>query len=203
VTAPLYGVWLDLRGRTCLVVGGGAVAARRVRGLLECGARVRVVAPSIHPDLEALATEGALTVERRAYQAGDTAGAALVCAATSSREVNAAVAAEARASGVLVNVADRPAEGDLQVGAVVRRGPIAVSLGTGGLSPAATAALRAWLAALLTADHERAVLLLGEARGRPALAATAHQAAALLSTGDARGAASLLEDAQSDLRDGG
>src|SRR5918998_2049643 len=118
--AVLYPLFMDVAGRRCVVVGGGGVAARKARGLLGSGARVTVVAPEVAPEIKAMEVK----VERRPYAPGDLAGAALAFAATDRREVNAAVAREARESGIPVNVADRPAEGDFALPSVLRRGGV-------------------------------------------------------------------------------
>ena len=114
-----------------MVVGGGAVAARKARTLHEAGAEVVVVSPEVHPALRDMGVE----VHERPYEPGDLEGADLAFAATDRREVNAAVAREAHARGVRVNVADRPAEGDFAVPSTLRRGGLQVAVSTGGASP--------------------------------------------------------------------
>ncbi|MBA2713847.1 MAG: NAD(P)-dependent oxidoreductase, partial [Rubrobacteraceae bacterium] len=93
----LYPIFLDLSGRRCVVVGGGTVAARKIRKLLQAGAEVVVVSPEVRPDLESMDLE----IRRRAYEYGDLESADLAFTATDSREVNAAVAGEAKRRGVL------------------------------------------------------------------------------------------------------
>jgi precorrin-2 dehydrogenase / sirohydrochlorin ferrochelatase len=122
---------LDLSGRRCVVVGGGAVATRKARKLLQAGAEVAVISPEVLPELEGMGVE----TSRRPYEYGDLEGADLAFAATDSREVNAAVAREARERGVRVNVADRPSEGDFAVPSTLRRGGLQVAVSTGGASP--------------------------------------------------------------------
>ena len=129
--AVLYPLFMDVSGRRCVVVGGGGVASRKARGLLASGACVTVVSPVVSPEIESMD----VTVERRPYAPGDLAGAALAFAATDRREVNAAVAREARDNGIPVNVADRPAEGDFALPSVLRRGGLQVAVSTGGASP--------------------------------------------------------------------
>lgn len=146
--APLAAM-LDIAGRDVLVVGGGAVAARRAATLLEAGARVRVVAPVIVPELAALHAAGGVCWEARGVVATDPAGALLVVLASDDPAANAAAAAAARAAGVLVNDAEQPERGDLQVPAVVRRGRVQVAISTGGGSPALAAFLRRHLEAIL------------------------------------------------------
>jgi precorrin-2 dehydrogenase/sirohydrochlorin ferrochelatase len=114
-----------------VVVGGGAVAVRKARKLFQAGAEVVVVSPEVLPELEDMSVE----VHERPYEHGDLEGADLVFVATDSREVNAAVAREARARGVRSNVADRPTEGDFAVPSTLRRGGLQVAVSTGGASP--------------------------------------------------------------------
>ncbi len=132
----LYPIFLDLSGRRCVVVGGGKVADRKARKLLQARARVVVISPEIGAELESVAAE----IHRRPYREGDLEGAHLAFAATNSREVNAAVAREARGRGVPVNVADEPSEGDFALPSTLRRGRLQVAVSTGGASP--TLALR-------------------------------------------------------------
>lgn len=145
--APLP-VLLHLSDRPCLVVGGGPVAARRTRALLDAGARVTVVAPDLDPALEELAGAGSVRVERREFRSEDLEAGprpALVVTATGDSEVDRAVGDAAAARGVLVNRADDAASGDLSFPAVVRRGPVTVAVGSGGRAPAVSR----WLAQVL------------------------------------------------------
>jgi precorrin-2 dehydrogenase/sirohydrochlorin ferrochelatase len=137
-----YPAFLDLQGRLCVVVGGGQVAERKVSGLLECGARVRLIAPEASPTLEAWAKEGRVGWEGRPYREGDLAGAFLAIAATDAPEVNEAVAGEAAARRVLLNVADVPRLCTFIAPAVIRRGKVTLAVSTGGLSPALARRLR-------------------------------------------------------------
>jgi len=138
----LYPAMLRLQGQRCLVVGAGDVAARKVEGLLACGAEVVVVAPEVGEALQALAEAGRVKVHQRPFRPADLAGCRLAIAATGSPEVNRAVAAEARKRGIWVNVVDEPGLCDFMAPAVVRRGPVVVAVSTGGASPALAAALR-------------------------------------------------------------
>jgi precorrin-2 dehydrogenase / sirohydrochlorin ferrochelatase len=127
----LYPIFLDLSGRRCVVVGGGKVAGRKARKLLQARARVVVISPDIETELESVAVE----VHRRPYREGDLEGAYLAFAATDSREVNAAVAREGRERDIPVNVADRPSDGDFALPSTLRRGGLQVAVSTGGASP--------------------------------------------------------------------
>jgi precorrin-2 dehydrogenase / sirohydrochlorin ferrochelatase len=127
----LYPIFLDLSGRRCVVVGGGEVANRKARKLLQARAHVVVISPEVQPELESVAVE----VYRRPYREGDLEGAYLAFAATDSREVNAAIGREAKERGVPVNVADQPFEGDFALPSTLRRGRLQVAVSTGGASP--------------------------------------------------------------------
>ncbi len=149
-----YPVNLVLDGRSCLVVGGGRVALRKVEGLLACGGRVTVVAPSIDPGLRRLP---GVTLVERGWEPGDLDGMWLVIAATDDPEVNGAVYAEGERRGVWVNGADDPANCSFTLPSVVRRGDLQVTVSTGGRSPA----LASWLRRRLEGEigPEYAVLL--------------------------------------------
>ena len=149
-----YPVNLVLDGRPCLVVGGGRVALRKVEGLLACGGRVTVVAPSIDAELRGLP---GVTLVERAWQPGDLDGMWLVIAATDDPAVNGAVYAEGERRGVWVNGADDPANCSFTLPSVVRRGDLQVTVSTGGRSPA----LATWLRRRLEGEigPEYAVLL--------------------------------------------
>ena len=147
--APVYPVGLVVRGRPCLVVGGGRVAARKIASLLQCGAAVTVVAPEVHVAIGALADSGALgaiddtplDVQIRRYVPGEAARYALVVAATGDGAVDDTVHRDASAAGVWVNVADDASRCSFLLPAVARDGPVTVAVSTGGASPA----LASWL----------------------------------------------------------
>ena len=140
-----YPIMLRLKGEACLVVGGGPVAERRTRGLLEAGARVRVVAPELTEGLEKLASEGYIACDRREYRDEDLDGVRL-CFAAASREVNRRVAGEARRRGILVNAADDREAGTFAAPAVVRRGRLVLAVTASGASPALAARIARELA---------------------------------------------------------
>ena len=130
-----FAAFLDLHERIALVVGGGRVAERKVETLLRSGARVRVVAPRIGERLAARIGEGVLEHRAREYETGDLEGAAIAIAATDDAQVNARVAEDARARGVLVNVADFPPASTFIMPAVVDRGAMQIAISTAGASP--------------------------------------------------------------------
>lgn len=155
-----YMACLDLEGRSALVVGGGSVALEKTRGLLECGARVTVVAPQIDDELAALDVE----LVRRGYRASDLEGRFLVVAATSNSSVNRRVHRDAEARSLLCNVADVPELCNFILPAVVRRDPIAIAVSTGGASPALAQRIRDDVAALVTPEHAALARKLRELR---------------------------------------
>ena len=126
---------LDIRGRDCLVVGGGGVALRKVQGLVAEGAGVSVVSPEVVAPLAEMAERGEITLHREPYGGQVSNGWALVFAATDDREVNARVFREAEAAGIWCNVADDPEFCAFHLPARVRRGPLQLALGSAGEAP--------------------------------------------------------------------
>ncbi|PWI58725.1 precorrin-2 dehydrogenase/sirohydrochlorin ferrochelatase family protein [Sulfoacidibacillus thermotolerans] len=140
-----YSAFLDLQGEPCLVVGGGIVALRKVRTLIEAGAKITVVSPSLHTELADLRDSQALLHVARTYHVKDLAAKRLVFAATNDASVNAQVARDAKQHGIFVNVSDDPTLCTFLVPAVIRRGEIQVAIGSSGQSPALTRALREYI----------------------------------------------------------
>jgi siroheme synthase-like protein len=168
--APLYPAWLVLRGRPCLVVGAGPVAARKVAGLLAADARVTVVAPEIHESVAALAGSGPgagdLRLFQRGYSPGEAASYRLVVTATGRPEVDRSVTADAEAAGVFVNSADASPATSFLVPAVYRQGPVTVGVSTAGASPALAAWLRDRVAEALGSGLGAMAALMEEGRHR-------------------------------------
>jgi siroheme synthase-like protein len=158
--AASYPVHLIVEGRKCLVVGGGAVAARKIDGLLACGAEVHVIAPEISDAVRALP----VTIDQRPYAPGDVAGYRLVVSATDDPAVNQAVYADGEAAGVWVNGADDPAHCSFILPSVLRRGDLVVTIGTSGRSPALARWLRDRLGEEIGPEYQVLVDLLSEAR---------------------------------------
>jgi len=141
-TASLFPMFLKLEGRNCLVLGAGSVGEQKIRSLLDCGARVRVVAPSASEVVREWANDGLLTWLQRPYESADLNGVFLVVAATSSVEVNHVIYRESQARGILCNVVDDPPHCDFYYPAVVRRGKLQIAISTAGLSPALAQRIR-------------------------------------------------------------
>jgi siroheme synthase-like protein len=161
-----YPIFLDLRNRPCLVIGGGPVAERKVEALLRVGARLTVISPVVTEPLESWAREGRICLVTRMYGPGDFDGYALAFAATDDGEVNAAVARDGRARGVWVNAADDPVHCDFILPSVLRRGDLVVAVATGGASPALSRAIREELEAYFTEDYAVLAEVVGEVRRR-------------------------------------
>jgi len=160
VDQPLYPVNLVLAGRACLVVGGGRVALTKIRGLVEAGARVTVVAPEIASEVATLAA----VAEARPYRPGEAAGYRFVIAATGDPQVNQQVYDDGEAAGVWVNSADDPQRCSAILPARVRQGRLTLTVSTGGHSPAVAAWVRKRLAADYGPEYDELVGLLSEAR---------------------------------------
>ncbi|MGH8006031.1 MAG: precorrin-2 dehydrogenase/sirohydrochlorin ferrochelatase family protein [Candidatus Binatia bacterium] len=148
-----YPIALELTGRSCLVIGGGPVAERKIEGLLTAEAMVTVISPALTPRLEEWAITGQIRHIGRAYRPGDLAGAQLVFAASDDQGVNAAVSREGQERRVWVNAADDPAHCDFILPAILRRGELIVATTTGGASPALAAVVRDELETVLGPDY--------------------------------------------------
>ena len=166
---PQYPVNLIVAGRKCLVVGGGEVATRKVEGLVACGAAVHVVAPAVDAAIKALP----VTWEEREYRRGEAGQYRLAFTATDDPAVNHAVFEDGEAAGVWVNSADDPANCSFTLPALVRQGPLLVTVGTSGHSPALAAWLRGRMEEELGPEYVVLARLLSEQReairaeGRP------------------------------------
>ena len=134
---PRFPLFVSLSGKTVTVVGAGKIASRRIKVLLEYGARIRVIAPQICEEIRALS--GSLEIIEREYEGGDVSGSFMVIAATDSREVNQKAGADAKAEGINVSVADSREECSFYFPAVIRKGSISIGLVSDGSDHAAAA----------------------------------------------------------------
>jgi precorrin-2 dehydrogenase / sirohydrochlorin ferrochelatase len=155
---------IGLEKRKIVVVGGGKVAARKVKALQEDGARVTLISPLVETELAESAGQGKLIWQQRTYQDGDLCGAFLAIAATDDPEVNRCVWEDALREGCLVNVVDDPSHSNFIMPAVVRRGDLKVAVTTGGASPALARSLRTRLEGLIGPEYEVLAELLEERR---------------------------------------
>jgi precorrin-2 dehydrogenase/sirohydrochlorin ferrochelatase len=159
-----YPMFLRISGKRCVVVGGGGVAWRKVRALLEHGASVEVISPDPCPELDKLAETGEIKLLRRRYQPGDLRGAFLAIAATDNRVLNRQVVKEAKDEAVPVNVADDPRNSDFIVPSCLRRGTLTIAVSSGGVSPALARKIRTRLERELGEEYASLVRLVGEVR---------------------------------------
>ena len=134
---PRFPLFVSLSGKTVTVIGAGKIASRRIKVLLEYGARIRVIAPQICEEIRALS--GSLEIIEREYEGGDISGSFIVIAATDSREVNQKAGADAKAEGINVSVADSREECSFYFPAVIRKGGISIGLVSDGSDHAAAA----------------------------------------------------------------
>ncbi|MGE5173117.1 MAG: bifunctional precorrin-2 dehydrogenase/sirohydrochlorin ferrochelatase [Betaproteobacteria bacterium] len=137
-----YPAFLDLRDRSCLVIGGGTVAERKALSLLEAGANVTLVSPDLTPKLQKLSESGKIAYSKKSFDEQDLSGEFLVIAATSSPEVNTRAAQECRKRHILVNVVVPPDESTFIVPSVVERGGLLIAVSTSGAGPALSKKIR-------------------------------------------------------------
>jgi precorrin-2 dehydrogenase/sirohydrochlorin ferrochelatase len=159
-----YPICLDIRGRKCLVVGGGRVAERKVQGLLASGALLTVISPELCEKLQDLLAQGRLSWVARGYQAGDLEEYYLVISATDDTRVQTEVYTEAESRGILVNVADVPEKCSFILPAQVKRGDLSIAVSTAGKSPALAKKLRQQLEKAYGREYTLLVEILGEIR---------------------------------------
>lgn len=163
IAAPMYyPVNVKVGGERCLVVGGGAVAWRKARALLQAGARLLVVSPVFDPRLVRMKIERA----RRPFAARDVEGMRLVISATDDARVNRAVHRACARRAIPVNVVDQPDLCTFIVPSIIRRGPVTLAISTGGASPALSKALRKQLEALYPGTFGKLAMKIGAARKR-------------------------------------
>jgi precorrin-2 dehydrogenase len=160
----LFPLFLKLEGRQCLVVGAGKVGEPKIAGLLDTGARIRVVALDASPGVRDWARAGRIELELRVFSPDDLNGAFLAVVATSSRSLNERVYHEAQRRGVLCNVVDVPDLCDFFYPAVVRRGDLQIAVSTAGQSPSLAQQIRQQLEKQFGPGYSEWVAELGETR---------------------------------------
>jgi precorrin-2 dehydrogenase/sirohydrochlorin ferrochelatase len=168
-----YPIHLDIKNRDCLVVGGGAVGTRKVKTLMECGARVTVVSPDPKPQLTRLASEDSVTLKKRAYRNDDLSGMFLVIGATDDERLNRQISKDAEQAHILCNIADRPEVCNFILPSIVRRGDLVITISTSGKSPALAKHLRQKLETQFGREYADFLLLMGAIRKK--LLSQAHE----------------------------
>ena len=168
-----YPVNLDIKGRQCLVVGGGRVGSRKVDTLVQCGAEVTVVSAEVSPTVKQLADEKAILLKQRAYRASDVEGMFLVIGATDNETLNRQINADAERLNLLCNIADRPEICNFILPAIVRRGSFVMAISTAGKSPAFAKHVRKRLETQFGPEYGVMLELMGAIRSK--LLAGAHE----------------------------
>jgi precorrin-2 dehydrogenase/sirohydrochlorin ferrochelatase len=159
-----YPVYLDLKDRAALVVGGGAIAEGKAVQLVEAGARVRLVSPDLTPRLAELIASGAIEYRRGEFKLDDLRGVALVISAANDQAVNEEVARLAAEWGLLHNVVDQPALCNFITPALVTRGDLQISVSSGGGSPSLTQRVKREVAELIGEEYGQLLELAAEMR---------------------------------------
>ena len=167
-----YPVNLNINGRKCLVVGGGGVASRKVKSLLDCGAEVTVVSPAFAEALKHMADHPRVTLVKRPYASGDLDGMFLVIGATDDMALNRRINADAESRQMLCNIADVPEVCNFILPSVIRQGDFMLTISTSGKSPAFAKHLRRQLQDTYGPEYARFLNLMGAIRKR--LLAEAH-----------------------------
>lgn len=155
---------LQIEGREILVIGGGAVAERKVTSILAAGAKLSIISPTVTYELQRLRDEGKIRHFPRKFQPGDLTGAFMVIAATNDHAVNGAVAVEAEAMAILAEITDNPSAGNVTSPAMIRQGDLSIAISTNNMSPALSAAIKKELTPLFGPEYARSVRLLGAIR---------------------------------------
>ncbi|MFQ5667684.1 MAG: bifunctional precorrin-2 dehydrogenase/sirohydrochlorin ferrochelatase [Candidatus Binatia bacterium] len=161
-----YPIFLRVAGRPCLVIGGGKVAERKAESLLKAGAVVTVISPELTPPLAAWAAAHRVTHHSRRYTTGDLRGCFVAYAATNDTALHGLIARDARAAGVLLNVADCPELCDFIAPAVLDHGDLIIATSTSGASPALAKRIRRDLEEMLGPEYGLALELLRRLRER-------------------------------------
>ncbi|MDH3377008.1 MAG: siroheme synthase, partial [Gammaproteobacteria bacterium] len=159
-------IFIDIKDRQCLLVGGGDVAARKATLLLNAGAKVEVLAPVLGAALSREHQNGRITYTNRGYESSDLTDCCLAISATDDRELNAKVATDAKALGIPVNVVDSPELCSFIIPSIVDRSPVMVAVSSSGASPVLARLLRARLETLIPASYGQLATLVQGFRDR-------------------------------------
>ena len=166
LATPFYIACLKLRGRKCLVVGGGALGLEKAEGLLACGGDVHVISPEVNGEVAQLAAEGSLTWEPRDYAGKeDLEGVFMVIACTDDTDTNIRIYDDAEERAMLVNIVDVPPLCNFILPAIVRTGPLASAISTAGASPALAKRMKREIAELFGEEYAQLAIMLNDARG--------------------------------------
>jgi precorrin-2 dehydrogenase / sirohydrochlorin ferrochelatase len=159
-----YPIYLNIKKRKCVVVGGGKVGERKVLTLLECGTKVTVISPEITPKLTELAENGCIGWIRRPYKASDIEDAFIIFCATDDESLNREIHRDAGKLSRLCNIADQPEACDFIVPSIIHRGDLVLTISTSGKSPAYAKKLKQSLEAQFGQEHADFLRLMGAIR---------------------------------------
>lgn len=159
-----YPIHLNINNRNCLVVGGGGVGTRKVKTLLDCGARVTLVSPEISPQLRDLAASGDIILKERSYQSDDLSNLFLVIGATDDEKLNKQISSDADRLNTLCNIADRPEVCNFILPSIVHRDDLVITISTSGKSPALAKKLRKALENQFGEEYGQLLRLMGAIR---------------------------------------
>jgi len=159
-----YPICLDIKERHCLVIGGGRVAERKVKGILACDGQVTVISPELTDNLVKLAARRQISWQKKPYQSGDIQGAFMVIAATDDPAVQKEVFLEAERNNILLNVADVPDKCNFILPALAKRGDLTIAISTAGNSPALAKKMRQQLQKDYGPEYEKLVEIMGQVR---------------------------------------
>ena len=157
---------IDVKDKCCTVIGGGAVALRKVKYLLDAGARVKLVSPEVTAGFEDLISDGSVSLIKRKYQYGDIEGSFIAFIAAGSSSEQGEAIKEAGRLNVPVNVADEPSECTFTFPSILERGDLIITISTGGKCPALSRQLRIQLEQIIDNGYEGLLEILSEARGK-------------------------------------
>ena len=159
-----YPIFLDIRNRNCLVVGGGEVGTRKVNTLMACGAKVTVISPVISPQLTTLCDQGQIVAKSRTYRHTDLDGMFLVISATDDDALNRSISREAEHRQMLCNIADQPDKCNFILPSIINRDDLTIAISTAGQSPAFAKHLRQQLSTQFGPEYGRFLALMGAIR---------------------------------------
>lgn len=159
-----YPVFLDIKGKKCIVIGGGEVAARKAERLLDCGAQVLIISPDLAPELAEMKEKNVINHIAAQYSDNLIDGAVLIIGATDDEKTNDQISLDCRNKGIPVNIVDDPQKCDFILPSLMQRGDLAIAIGTGGKSPALARHLREELESKYGKEYEIFLNILGNLR---------------------------------------
>ena len=159
-----YPVFLNLKDKTALVIGGGMVAERKVKTLVECGADVRLVSPEMTAGLKQMSETGKINYAGPSFEEKHLDGVFLVFTATNDKHLNHKISRTAQARGLLVNAVDQPADCNFIVPAIIKRGDLQIAVSTSGKSPAFAKILKKRLDDEFGDEYQKFLELMGNIR---------------------------------------